>query len=215
MKVGTDGILLGAWADVSDCQRILDMGTGTGLIALMLAQRSHEHCQIEAVELDLLAAQQAQENFQASPWHNRLHLTHQDVQTYCPHTAHQFDLIVANPPYFAQGVKCKNDERALSRYVQQSHLDWLNWAVSCLSEKGKISFILPYEAGETLINSTALYCIKQTDVITKIGKAPQRTLLTFSREHLPPVKDSLVIYDENNQYTEAFIALTKAFYLKM
>lgn len=83
MKVGTDGILLGAWADVSDCQYILDMGTGTGLVALMLAQRSHEHCQIEAVELDPLAAQQAQENFQASPWHNRLHLTHQDVQTYC------------------------------------------------------------------------------------------------------------------------------------
>lgn len=161
MKVGTDGILLGAWADVSDCQRILDMGTGTGLIALMLAQRSHEHCQIEAVELDLLAAQQVQENFQASPWHNRLHLTYQDVQTYCQKTAHQYDLIVANPPYFTQGVECKNDERALARYVQQSHLDWLNWAASCLSEKGKISFVLPYEAGKTLINSTALYCIKQ------------------------------------------------------
>ena len=176
MKVGTDGILLGAWADVSDCQRILDMGTGTGLVALMLAQ---------------------------------------DVQTYCQQTAYQFDLIVANPPYFSQGVECKNDERALARYVQQSHLDWLNWATSCLSEKGKISFVLPYEAGKTLINSTALYCIKQTDAITKIGKAPQRMLLTFSREHLPQVKDSLVIYDENNQYSEAFIALTKAFYLKM
>ena len=116
MKVGTDGILLGAWADVSDCQYILDMGTGTGLIALMLAQ---------AVELDPLATQQAQENFQASPWHNRLYLTHQDVQTYCQQTAHQFDLIVANPPYFAQGVECRNNERALARYVQQSHLDWL------------------------------------------------------------------------------------------
>jgi len=198
MKVGTDGILLGAWADVSDChQYILDMGTGTGLVALMLAQRSHEHCQIGAVELDPLAAQQAEENFKASPWHNRLHLTHQDVQTYCQQTTYQFDLIVANPPYFAQGVECKNDERALARYVQQSHLDWLNWAAS------------------SLINSTALYCIKQTNVITKTGKAPQRMLLTFSREHLPLVKDSLVIYNENNQYTEEFIALTKAFYLKM
>ena len=127
-------------------------------------------------------------NFQASPWHNRLHLTRQDVQTYCQQTAHQFDLIVANPPYFTQGVECKNDERALARYVQQSHLDWLNWASSCLSEKGKISFVLPYEAGKTLINSTALYCIKQTDVITKIGKTPQRMLLTFSRKHLPQVK---------------------------
>ena len=215
MKVGTDGILLGAWVDVSDYQRILDMGTGTGLVALMLAQRSQGHCQIEAVELDPLAAQQAQENFQASPWHNRLHLTRQDVQTYCQQTAHQFDLIVANPPYFAQGVECKNDERALARYVQQSHLDWFNWAANCLSEKGKISFVLPYEAAKTLINSTALYCIKQTEVITKIGKAPQRMLLTFSRENSPQVKDSLVIYNENNQYTEEFIALTKAFYLKM
>lgn len=215
MKVGTDGILLGAWVDVSDYQRILDMGTGTGLVALMLAQRSQGHCQIEAVELDPLAAQQAQENFQASPWHNRLHLTRQDVQTYCQQTAHQFDLIVANPPYFAQGVECKNDERALARYVQQSHLDWLNWAANCLSEKGKISFVLPYEAAKTLINSTALYYIKQTEVITKIGKAPQRMLLTFSRENSPQVKDSLVIYNENNQYTEEFIALTKAFYLKM
>ena len=175
MKVGTDGILLGAWTDVSDCQYILDMGTGTGLVALMLAQRSHVHCQIEAVELDLLAAQQAQENFQASPWHNRLHLTRQDVQTYCQQTAHQFDLIVANPPYFAQGVECKNDERALARYVQQSHLDWLNWATSCLSEKGKISFVLPYEAGKNIDKfQPSLYCIKQTDVITKTGKDPQR-----------------------------------------
>ena len=80
MKVGTDGILLGAWADVSDCQRILDMGTGTGLVALMLAQRSHEHCQIEAVELDPLAAHKHKKT-SSSPWHNRLHLTRQDVQT--------------------------------------------------------------------------------------------------------------------------------------
>ena len=79
----------------------------------------------------------AQENFKASPWHNRLHLTRQDVQTYCLQTAHQFDLIVANPPYFAQGVECKNDERALARYVQQSHLDWLNWARVVYPKKEK------------------------------------------------------------------------------
>ena len=92
------------------------------------------------------------------------------------------------PPYFAQGVECKNDERALARYVQQSHLDWLELGGRLFIRKGKISFVLPYEAGKTLINSTALYCIKQTNVITKTGKAPQRMLLTFSREHLPLVK---------------------------
>jgi len=213
MKVGTDGILLGAWADVSDCQRILDMGTGTGLVALMLAQRSHEHCQIEAVELDPLAAQQAQENFKASPWHNRLHLTHQDVQTYCQQTAHQFDLIVANPPYFESGIACRDSQRNTARYVIQSHVAWLEAAHSCLTPQGKISFVLPFEAAETLLKSTALSCITRCDVVTKAGKTPQRVLLTFSAQAQQTTYQQLTIYDAQNQYHADFIALTKDFYL--
>lgn len=214
MKVGTDGILLGAWADVSGCQYILDMGSGTGLIALMMAQRSGPNCHIVAVELDTSAAQQANANIQDSPWKNRISLVQDDVQHFLQNTTHRFDLIVANPPYFEQGVACKNDGRTLARYVQQSHLDWLTWAAERLSENGKISFVLPSKAAKTLEKQTALFCIKQTDIITKIGKAPQRMLITFSKQPQTLEKDQLVIYDEKNQYTKEFVALTKDFYLK-
>lgn len=121
---------------------------------------------------------------------------------------------MANPPYFEQGIACKNEERALARYTKQSHLNWLEWAATCLSENGKISFVLPYNAGKTLTKSTALFCIKQTNVITKVGKTPQRMLLTFAKQPQVLMQDQLVIYDEDNQYTEAFIELTKDFYIK-
>ena len=214
MKVGTDGILLGSWADVANIKSILDMGSGTGLLALMLAQRTERYCQIHAVELDPTAANQAQENIANSPWRNRIQLVQNDVQHFLQHTTETFDLIVSNPPYFEQGVDCKNEERELARYVKQSHLDWLNWASERLSEKGKISFVLPYESAKILAKSTALFCVKQTKVITKIGKAPQRILITFAKEPQILEKNQLVVYDEKNRYTEAFVALTKDFYLK-
>ena len=214
MKVGTDGILLGAWADVKHCKNILDMGCGTGLLALMLAQRTEENCQIQAVELDPIAAKQAQENINDSVWKNRIKLIQTDIQHFLQTTEQTFDLIVANPPYFEQSIACKNKERELARYTKQSHLNWLEWAATRLSENGRISFVLPYDAGETLIESTALFCIKQTNVITKVGKMSQRMLLTFSKQSQVSIQDQLVIYDEDNQYTEAFIELTKDFYLK-
>ena len=102
----------------------------------------------------------------------------------------------------------------MARYTKQSHLNWLEWAATRLSENGRISFVLPYDAGKTLIKSTALFCIKQTNVITKIGKTPQRMLLTFAKQPQVLMQDQLVIYDADNQYTEAFIELTKDFYLK-
>ncbi|OOF41283.1 tRNA (adenosine(37)-N6)-methyltransferase TrmM [Rodentibacter rarus] len=214
MKVGTDGILLGAWADVSYCKNILDMGSGTGLLALMLAQRSPADCRIYAVELDPAAAQQARENIAISPWKEQIHLIQTDVRDFLHCTSKTFDLIVANPPYFEQGVECKNEERTLARYTKQSHLDWLNWGAKRLSEKGKISFVLPYEAAKTLKKLTALSCIKQVEIITKIGKSPQRMLITFSRQSQKLVRDQIVIYNEKNSYTDEFIELTKDFYLK-
>lgn len=214
MKVGTDGILLGAWADISHCKKILDMGSGTGLLALMLAQRSTPACQIYAVELDNIAARQAQENIRHSPWSDRIILVQDDVLHFLQTTSETFDLIVANPPYFEQGVACKNEGRALARYTKQSHLEWLTCAAERLSTQGSISFVLPYEAAKTLAKSTALYCIKQTEIITKIGKPPQRILITFAKQSQPYEQNQLVIYDEKNQYTAEFIALTQAFYLK-
>ena len=214
MKVGTDGILLGAWADFTNCRRILDMGCGTGLLALMLAQRSAPDCQIYAVELDLAAAQQAQQNINDSPWRHRIELHQGDVLHFLAETASPFDLIVANPPYFAQGVHCKNAQRQLARYMQQCHSDWLNRAAQRLSPNGEISFVVPFEAVKSLMDSAELHCVKQTAVITKIGKTPRRMLITFAKQSRALMQDGLVIYDEHHQYTAEFVALTKDFYLK-
>ena len=206
MKVGTDGVL-------NSARQILDLGTGSGLIALMLAQRSAEESQIYAVELDPAAAQQAQENVAASPWAEKVHVYQQDVFTFCQQTPVKFDLIVANPPYFESGIACRDTQRNTARYVIQSHVAWLEVAYSCLTPQGKISFVLPFEAAETLLKSTALSCITRCDVVTKAGKTPQRVLLTFSTQAQQTTYQQLTIYDAQNQYHADFIALTKDFYL--
>ena len=215
MKVGTDGVLLGAWADVDQARRILDLGTGSGLISLMLAQRTEENCQIVGVELDPAAAQQASQNFAASPWAGRLQLVQQDALTFCQQTEQKFDLIVSNPPYFAQGVDCRDAQREQARYMQQSHCAWLEAATQCLTEKGKISFVLPVEAAKTLQKNTALFCAQACTVRTKQAKPPQRMLLTWQRQPCVTQQTELLVYDAQNQYSADFIALTKAFYLKM
>ena len=222
MKVGTDSILLGAWADVEGAKRILDLGTGSGLLALMLAQRSAPDCQIVGVELDPAAAQQAAENFTASPWTNRLQSVQQNALDFCQQSTPKFDLIVSNPPYFAQGVDCRDAQREQARYAQQSHLAWLQAAAQCLNDEGKISFVLPFEAAnkllaqltqKTFLFCPALFCTDFCQIITKQGKSPQRSLLTFSPQAKPLTESQLIIYDSNNQYSADFKQLTKAFYL--
>ena len=138
MKVGTDGVLLGAWADVHSAQQILDLGTGSGLIALMLAQRSAAESQIHAVELDPAAAQQAQENVAASPWAEKVRVYQQDVFTFCQQTPVKFDLIVANPPYFESGIACLPRHTAQHRTLCDS--------ISCCVVGG--GTFLPHATGQ-------------------------------------------------------------------
>lgn len=222
MKVGTDGVLLGAWADITNKKQILDLGTGTGLIALMLAQRSSPQSQITGVEIEPNAFKQAKENCQQSKWANKIQLFQQDIFDFCKNTNQKFDLIVANPPYFTQGIQCISEQRELARYIQQSHLSWLFAAKHCLTQTGKIQFILPYEAGINLIKQTALqsqeispilFCTQVCEIITKITKPAQRLLLSFECNALPLEKTQLIIYNKNNHYTENFKQLTRDFYL--
>ncbi|WP_439257063.1 tRNA1(Val) (adenine(37)-N6)-methyltransferase [Lonepinella sp. BR2271] len=219
MKVGTDGILLGAWADIQQATHICDLGTGSGLVALMLAQRTHPHVQIVGVEIDPDAAQQAQDNVNQSPWKNRVQILQQDIREFalnCGEKRPKFDLIVANPPYFAQGVDCRDAARNTARYTQQqTHIDWLHVAEQCLTEQGKIQFILPFEQAETLIKNTALFCNRRCEIITKQGKSPHRMLVSFEKRKTAPQIEQLMIYDENHQYTAEFVALTAAFYLNL
>ncbi|MGL5464298.1 MAG: tRNA1(Val) (adenine(37)-N6)-methyltransferase, partial [Aeromonas veronii] len=141
MKVGTDGILLGAWAPVEQARRVLDIGTGSGLIALMLAQRSRSDCRLDAVELDINAASQARENAAASPWADRVTIIESAIQDY---QAAPYDLVVSNPPYFVAGQSFSDPARALARHT--GALDSHALLAACdrlLSPNGQVALVLP------------------------------------------------------------------------
>jgi len=216
MKVGTDGVLLGAWIDLNSSRRILDIGTGTGLIALMLAQRCSD-ARIIAVDIDSAAVEQAQENIQASPWKNRVEVLQQDICTYHPHGT--FDTIVSNPPYFIDSLKCPDGQRSTARHTDTLDADRLIGKVSeLLSPDGSFSIILPAEQTEDLIrvaDEKRLYPSRQTRVITRPGLSPKRILMEFRKISTVFQPDELVIELERHVYSEEYIALTKEFYLKM
>lgn len=220
MKVNTDGILLGAIANVAHAERVLDLGTGSGLIAIMLAQRSvRNQAKIVAVELDEHAFHQATENAHQSPWAERIQVLQADACS--PIFANQFhekfDLIVSNPPYFEHSLASRNQQRDLARSVVGSHLLWLMQAKALLASHGKISFILPLEAGNKLIEQAKqaeLFCVEQWFIQTKEGKPAKRTIVTFSLSEQPKIDKNLVIYQQDNRYTAEFMALTEAFYLR-
>lgn len=214
MKVNTDGILLGALADVSHAKHILDLGTGTGLIAIMLAQRTACTTHITSVELEHQAAEQARINALNSPWAIRLCIIQSDLM--CLDFETRFDLIVANPPYFEHSPASRNPQRDLARTVIDSHSDWLNKAKHWLSPTGKISFILPFEAGEKLIEqakSLGLHCVERWHIQTKIDKPPKRMVVSFAFAPQQYSPKTVTIYQQDNQYTAEFKALTRDFYL--
>ena len=216
MKVGTDGVLLGAWTDLSHSRRILDIGTGTGLIALMLAQRCMD-ARITAIDLDSAAVEQAQENIQASPWKDRIEALQQDICTYHPNGT--FDTIVSNPPYFIDSLKCPDGQRSTARHTDTLDADRLIGKVSeLLTSDGRFSIILPAEQTEDLIRvagEKGLHPSRQTWVITRPGLSPKRILMEFRKTPITLQPDELVIELERHAYSEEYIALTKEFYLKM
>ena len=216
MKVGTDGVLLGAWTDLSHSRRILDIGTGTGLIALMLAQRCMD-ARITAIDLDSAAVEQAQENIQASPWKDRIEALQQDICTYHPNGT--FDTIVSNPPYFIDSLKCPDGQRSTARHTDTLDADRLIGKVSeLLTSDGRFSIILPAEQTEDLIRvagEKGLHPSRQTWVITRPGLSPKRILMEFRKIPVTLQPYELVIELERHVYSEEYIALTKEFYLKM
>ena len=216
MKVGTDGVLLGAWAPVEQASRVLDVGTGTGLIALQMAQRN-AIARVTGVEVDADAALQARENVAASPWRERVEVVCADFEDFRPDGV--YDLIVSNPPYFVDALKCPDDQRSLAR-----HGGGLNYTClfrhsrELLAGEGKVSVIVPAEmAGpaEDAAWAYGLYPERRTHVYTKEGKPPRRVLMTFGRKLRSPREDALYISASDGSYTEAYKELTKDFYLKL
>lgn len=219
MKVGTDAVLLGAWADTSFCRNILDIGTGTGIIALMLAQRSQ--ATVEAIDIDKEACVQATENAAASPYTERIKVVHASCADFAASNQQKrYDLIVSNPPYFINSLKCPDNKRTMARHTDTLLLsDLIREAQTLLSPSGRIALVLPYERLEevkALASANHLYICRQTDVIPTPGAAPKRLLVELSAtEENIKNRDTLTIEEARHQYTPEYIALTKEFYLKM
>ncbi|MDO4181193.1 MAG: tRNA1(Val) (adenine(37)-N6)-methyltransferase [Bacteroidales bacterium] len=217
MKVGTDGVLLGAWADVSAARHILDIGTGTGLIALMMAQRNPD-ARIVGIDIDREAVEQARENIADSPWKDRVEVVLQDVCTY--HPSASFDVIVSNPPYFVNALKCPDGQRNAARHTDCLDFEGLTASVSrLLSPQGTFSVIIPTDGMEDFLRSAShhgLHLSRRTWVHTKPDASPKRVLLAFNRPaEKNCTENHLVIELSRHVYSAEYTALTRDFYLKM
>lgn len=217
MKVGTDGALLGAWATVNANDRfLLDIGTGSGLIALMLAQRSE--ALIDAIDIDAPACRQATENVARSPFSGRIEVHHCPLSDYLPE-ARKYDLIVSNPPYFIQSLKCPDTTRSQARHADSLSLpELLRGSLRLLAPTGRLALVLPFDQRTILLEEAeqvGLHAYRETQVSTRQGMPPKRLLIELGPETVIPQCDHLAIEDESHRYTPAFIALEKPFYLKI
>ncbi|MDR0805189.1 MAG: tRNA1(Val) (adenine(37)-N6)-methyltransferase [Enterobacteriaceae bacterium] len=220
MKVTTDGVILGGWTDVSHCQRILDIGTGTGLLALMLAQRTDNHVMLDAVEIDDAASRQAKDNVQASLWHQRITVFHADIQEYAEQTNKRYDLIISNPPYFPEGSDCRDEARATARYTHiLSHHNLLVYADKLLAENGRFALMLPCTSGkslEQLAVSMGWFTRRRTWVCDLIDKSPYIVLLELTKSSCLCDEQRLITHQTGRKsYTDEFKQLAKDFYLAL
>ena len=216
MKVGTDGVLLGAWADVARDSRIVDLGTGSGLIALMLAQRN-ENAMIKALDIDEGAVAQTRYNVERSAWQKRISVVRGDACEF--YDEMPYDHIVSNPPFFTDSIPSPDASRATARHCDTLNcFDIVEFACRNLRDGGRISLILPYDQAQRMRMRMfgRLWLVRQTEVITKCGEMPKRVLLEFIRANEPqmPRCDSLAIYDDKGTYTDEYRLLTEEFYLK-
>ena len=202
MKIGTDGILLGAWAPAEQPELILDIGTGTGLIALMMAQR-FPNAIVDAVEVEPNAAEQAARNFSSSPWPDRLNLHHQTIQSFASSGLRNkaYSLIVSNPPWFADSLKSNEIRRNLARHTDSlSHDELLNSVRLLLHSSGRFAVVLPSGDSTSFIHSAHqrnLFCRRQCHVRSKPSLSPHRVLLEF--ETVPA--ESPVIPQEHRMHS--------------
>ncbi len=216
MKVGTDGVLLGAWADCQKAAQILDIGTGTGLIAIMLAQRSDAI--IDAVELENNAACEAELNASACKWKNRIIVCNKSIQQFAAITNKKYDLIVSNPPYFTQSQKTNNEARNFARHNDSlSVSDLFNAVDKLLAENGSFSLIIPTEALPLFLEnakSIGLTCYKKLWIWPTPEIKPKRILLSFSKQNINLKEHNLIIETTGrHRYSSEYKNLTKDFYL--
>ncbi|RPE02323.1 tRNA1(Val) (adenine(37)-N6)-methyltransferase [Candidatus Pantoea deserta] len=219
MKVGTDGILLGAWAPIANARRILDIGSGSALIALMLAQRTPDTVPIDAVELDAVAAAQAQENVSQSPWSTRIDVHAEDIVAFTDRCEQRYSLIVSNPPYYPPDVACGTPERDIARSTSTlDHPGLLRCAARLIEEEGFFCVVLPEAVGQemaALAQKEGWHLRFRIDVAEYAHRPPHRVLLGFSPSAGETLLERMAIRNQDTRYSEAWCSLTRDFYLFM
>jgi len=218
MKVGTDGVLLGAWANVRDAAQILDIGTGTGLIALMVAQRNPT-AKIQAIDIDADAVGQAEKNIQDSPFASRISVSKSSLQDLALSMQPKFDAIVCNPPFFENSLKPSVRQRSLARHSESLPMEeLLRASKKLLSERGAISLILPsgnLQKTKTICEELSLHIVRHTTVKSLPDSPPKRALLEISPHFKDLVENEITIETSLREYSDEYIRLTRDFYLKM
>ncbi len=218
--VGTDGLLLGAWASVAGAQRILDIGTGSGLVALMLAQRTEKAAAcvwVDAIDLSTAARQCAADNFRRSPWTERLRVVGSHLAEFFPQAGCSYDVVVSNPPFHMENTTVPDEQRRQSRHLRFLPVELLAKAANhLLSPAGRLCAVLPPATGLLLAEEGALrglYLTRLTEVRGRPHKPVERWLMQLERSPYPFERDSLEIYTPQGTYSPAYRALTNDFLL--
>ena len=218
MKVTTDSVLLGAWVNIEGAKRILDIGAGSDIVAIMLGQRT-SGASIDAVEIEETACVQARENMLATPWASCMNVINSAIQDFAKQKPTKYDLIVSNPPFFTGGTFSSNQQKASVRHtIKLPHSDLLSAARSLLAPEGRFCVILPLIEGLRFVEIAAsyhLHCTRQVEVLPKLGKTVERLLLQFEYTSKKLSTEQLVVLDNNSEYSSDFVAITKDFYLNM
>ncbi|MGI9530869.1 MAG: tRNA1(Val) (adenine(37)-N6)-methyltransferase [Lutimonas sp.] len=219
MKVGTDGVLLGAWTPIeNNVNSILDIGTGTGLIALQLAQRSEVEI-IDAIEIEPNAFEQAVENFENSDWADRLFCYHASLQEFAEEMDEKYDLIVSNPPFYNDTFKKLDEKRAMARHTQELNFeDLLSGIKELLSDKGTAAVIIPFKEEAQFLGTAKKRDLFPAKISRYSGHEDtelKRSLIQLSHSQITPKEDSFFLEHSRHVYAEHYKNLVKDFYLKL
>ncbi len=216
LKVGTDSVVLGSITDFTNCKKILDIGTGTGILALMAAQKS-KNAHIDAIEIERNAYEQSKENFLSSKWKNRIRAIHTSLQKHLENSTSRYDLIISNPPYFNSSTKSKCKLAETARHTDTLSYNELCYGVSILlNESGVFHLILPsnnIKNFKWIAFDYGLYCSKETLIQPKQSKDVNLVVMTFEKKICFTKENLLTLRDSEGEYTDNFSEITKEFYL--